>query len=114
MSNYAVVKDGVVENMVVWDGVTNFSVPDSELIEATDDARIGGSWDGNVFTFVEPDPAPDTRTYDEKRSEAYDAAGCTISALAIATFESVFADDSSAAVRLQIQREKIREAIPKP
>ena len=25
MANYAVVKSGVVENMVVWDGVTEFS-----------------------------------------------------------------------------------------
>ena len=51
--------------------------------------------------------------YSRKRSDAYDAAGCTIDALAIATFESVFADDSSAAVRLQIEREKIKAAIPK-
>ena len=114
MANYAVVKNGVVENVVVWDGVTEFSVEGSELVEATADARIGGSWDGNVFTFVEPDPAPDTRSYDEKRKEAYNAAGCTIEALAVATFESVFADDSSAAVRLQIEREKIKAAIPKP
>ena len=52
--------------------------------------------------------------YSRKRREAYDAAGCTIDALAIATFESVFADDSSAAVKLQIEREKIKAAIPKP
>jgi|TARA_B110001454_G_C12659661_1_gene409014 hypothetical protein len=60
MANYAVVKSGVVENMVVWDGVTEFSVADSELIEATESARIGGSWDGNVFTFVEPTPPEQT------------------------------------------------------
>ena len=47
------------------------------------------------------------------RRAAYEAAGCTIEALAIATFESVFADDSSAAVKLQIEREKIKAAIPK-
>ena len=52
--------------------------------------------------------------YARKRREAYDAAGCTLEALAVATFESVFADDSSAAVRLQIAREKIRAEIPKP
>jgi hypothetical protein len=51
--------------------------------------------------------------YSRKRRDAYDAAGCTIDALAIATFESVFADDSSAAVKLQIEREKIKAAIPK-
>ena len=60
MANYAVVKSGVVENMVVWDGVTEFSVEGSELIEATETARIGGSWDGNVFTFVEPTPPEPT------------------------------------------------------
>jgi len=60
MANYAVVKNGVVENIVLWDGVTEFLVADSELIKATVDARVGGSWDGNVFTFIEPDPAPDT------------------------------------------------------
>jgi hypothetical protein len=46
--------------MIVWDGVREFSIPDSELIEATSDARIGGSWDGNVFTFVEPTPPEPT------------------------------------------------------
>ena len=51
--------------------------------------------------------------YARKRREAYNAAGCTIEALAIATFESVFADDSAAAVKLQIEREKIKAAIPK-
>ena len=55
MAHYAVVKNGVVENMVVWDGVTAFSVPDSELIEATADTRIGGTYDG-AFHFVEPTP----------------------------------------------------------
>jgi hypothetical protein len=60
MATYAVVKNGVVDNMIVWDGVREFSIPDSELIEATSDARIGGSWDGNAFTFVEPTPTPPT------------------------------------------------------
>tara|TARA_R100000808_G_C2097991_1_gene116048 strand:- start:22 stop:345 length:324 start_codon:yes stop_codon:yes gene_type:complete len=51
--------------------------------------------------------------YARKRLAAYEAAGCTIEALAVATFESVFDDDSSAAVKLQIEREKIKAAIPK-
>ena len=57
MANYAVVKNGVVENMVVWDGQTNYSVEGSELVEATSDARIGGTYDG-TFHFVEP-PRPE-------------------------------------------------------
>ena len=72
--NYAVVKNGVVENVVVWDGVTEFSVADSELIEATADARVGGSWDGNVFTFVEP-PVP------ERTAEQVAAAEAKVSAI---------------------------------
>ena len=60
MANYAVVKNGNVENMIVWDGVRELSIPDSELILADENARIGGSWDGNVFTFVEPTPPEPT------------------------------------------------------
>tara|TARA_B100000809_G_scaffold217201_1_gene223239 strand:- start:227 stop:508 length:282 start_codon:yes stop_codon:yes gene_type:complete len=60
MANYAVVRSGVVENMVVWDGVEEFAPLGCEVIEATETARIGGSWDGNVFTFVEPTPIPPT------------------------------------------------------
>jgi len=60
MANYAVVKDGVVENVVVWDGVTEFAVEGAEIVAATEDTRMGGNWDGNVFTFVEPTPPEPT------------------------------------------------------
>ena len=75
MAKYAVVKSGVVESMVVWDGVTEFSVAGSELIEATASARVGATWNGSVFTFVEPTPPADTRTYDQKREAAYPPIG---------------------------------------
>ena len=81
MANYAVVKNGVVENMVVWDGVTEFSVVDSELIEATEDARIGGSWDGNVFTFVEPTP-PEPTAEQVARQEKLDSVKSNLRLLA--------------------------------
>ena len=71
--NYAVVKNGVVENMVVWDGVTEFSVANSELIEATADARIGGRWDGNSFEYTEPtppEPTPEQVALQAKRDSA--------------------------------------------
>ena len=114
MDRYAHVNDnGDVVNICLWDGETEYNPSGVILIKDDGNARMGGSWDGNAFTFVEPDPAPDTRSYDEKRREAYNAAGCTMQALTIATFESVFADDSSAAVRLQVEREKIKAAIPK-
>ena len=86
MANYAVVKNGVVENMVVWDGVTEFSVEGSELIEATADARIGGSWDGNVFTFVEP-PAPEPTAEQVAHAENKASAKSKLAALGLSEEE---------------------------
>jgi len=68
MTDYAVVRNGSVENIVVWDGVTEFSVPDSELIEATSDTRIGGTYDG-AFHFVEP-PVPEPTAEQVAAAEA--------------------------------------------
>jgi len=67
--SYAIVKNNVVENIVEWDGKAEFNV-DGELIEITSDTRIGGSWDGNVFSFDEP-TIEDVRTYAEKRKAEY-------------------------------------------
>ena len=86
MANYAVVKNGVVENVVVWDGVTEFSVEGSELIEATADARIGGSWDGNVFTFVAP-PAPDPTAAQLAHAENKASAKSKLAALGLSEEE---------------------------
>ena len=71
---YAIVKNFLVANIVEWDGVSEYTV-DGDLVIATEDTKIGGSWDGNVFTFVEPDPEPDTRTYAEKRRDSYASIG---------------------------------------
>jgi hypothetical protein len=57
MANYAVVKDGTVENIVIWDGVSEFSVDGATLVVANSDARIGGTYDGS-FHYVEP-PIPE-------------------------------------------------------
>ena len=67
---YAIINSGIVENIVEWDGSSEFNV-DGELIQADANAKIGGVWDGNVFSFVEPEPEPDTRTYAEKRQAEY-------------------------------------------
>lgn len=85
MANYAVVnKSGVVENIVLWDGVTEFSVPDCALIEATADARIGGTYDGS-FHFVEPDPPEPT---------AEEIAAAEVRASAIGKLKSLGLDDA--------------------
>ena len=67
---YAIINSGIVDNIVEWDGSSEFNV-DGELIQTDANAKIGGSWDGNEFTFVEPEPEPDTRTYAEKRQAEY-------------------------------------------
>jgi hypothetical protein len=85
MSKYAVVKNGVVENMVVWDGVTEFSVPDSELIEATSNARIGGTYDGE-FHFVEP-PSPEPTAAEVARQAKLDSVKSKLEALGLTTEE---------------------------
>jgi len=45
---YAIVKDGIVQNIILWDGESEFNV-DGELIEATYDAWIGGVYDDGSF-----------------------------------------------------------------
>ena len=57
-ANYAVVEGGTVTNMIVVDEDVGFEMDGADVVKATSDARIGGTWDGNVFSFVEP-PAPE-------------------------------------------------------
>ena len=63
MGRYAMVvtATGVVDNVIVYDGVSPFPPPAGvELIEATNDAEPGGTWNGSAFVrAVVPDP---TRT----------------------------------------------------
>lgn len=54
MSNYALIKNGIVENVVIWDGYGD--IFDDYITVNIDDisAGIGWSYDGEVFT---PPPA---------------------------------------------------------
>src|SRR6185369_8409464 len=59
MARYALVKDGTVENVVEWDGVSLYETPGYEKIAGP--AEIGDTWDGNAFHRVErvtPLPVP--------------------------------------------------------
>jgi hypothetical protein len=51
---YAIVKDSLVTNIVEWDGSSEYAV-DGELIQADDNAYIGGTYNGS---FVARPPAP--------------------------------------------------------
>jgi hypothetical protein len=65
---YAVIKDGVVQNLVEWDGVSEFNV-DGELIEASHDAWIGGAYTDGAFVPRPPDPEPEP-TAEELQAQA--------------------------------------------
>ena len=109
MANYAIVKDGIVKNVVIWNGDKAYDVEGEILVEATADTQIGGSWDGNVFTFVEPDPEPDTRTYAEKRIAEYPS----IEELTVALWEGVVEERMAAVTRLEGKRQVVKVKYPK-
>jgi hypothetical protein len=64
---YAIVKNSLVTNIVEWDGVSEYNV-DGELIQADENAWIGGTYNGS---FVARPIEPYTETYTEKRAAAY-------------------------------------------
>jgi hypothetical protein len=54
---YAIIKDGIVQNLVQWDG-DEYQV-DGELIQATHDAWIGGAYTDGAFVPRPSEPAPE-------------------------------------------------------
>ena len=106
---YAIVKNSLVTNIIEWDGVSEYTV-DGELIQADANAKIGGSWDGNVFSFVEPEPEPDTRTYAEKRQAEYPS----IDELIVALWEGVVEERMASVTALEGLRQAVKTKYPKP
>ena len=51
LSRYAIVRDGVVENVTVWDGVTEWSPPEGTeaVLDKSGTAQIGGTHHGKNF-----------------------------------------------------------------
>ena len=64
---FAIVKDSLVTNIVEWDGESEYNA-DGELIQADENAWIGGEYNGS---FVARPTEPDNSTYSEKRAAAY-------------------------------------------
>ena len=85
MANYAVVKNGVVENMIVWAGGRECSIPDSELILADENTRIGGTYDG-AFHYVEP-PIPEPTAEQIARQAKLSSVKSKLEALGLTTEE---------------------------
>lgn len=56
LKHYAIVIDGVVDNVVVWDGVTEYN-PEGLLLDLTDsDPEPGIGWDYDGEKFVDNRP----------------------------------------------------------
>jgi hypothetical protein len=64
---YAIIKNSLVTNMVEWDGVSEYTV-DGELVQADENAWIGGEYNGSfVARPTEPEPEP---TAEELQAQA--------------------------------------------
>jgi len=85
MANYAVVKDGTVENIVLWDGETEFSVGGATLVVADENTRIGGTYDG-AFHYVEP-PIPEPTAEQVARQAKLDSVKSKLEALGLTSEE---------------------------
>lgn len=54
---YAVVEDGTVTNVVMWDGATKWAPGAGQAVPCPDDVEIGWLWDGGSFQ-AGPEAAP--------------------------------------------------------
>jgi len=45
---YAIIKSGIVDNIIEWDGISKYEV-DGQLVLANDDTYIGGAYTNNAF-----------------------------------------------------------------
>lgn len=64
---YAIVKDSLVTNIVEWDGESEYNA-DGELIQADENAWIGGEYNGS-FVARPPEPEPEP-TAEELQAQA--------------------------------------------
>ena len=87
-TSYAVIENGMVVNVIVWDGEDEFTVPDNlQLINISDISEqpgIGWAYSDGVFTA----PLPPERSHDElvadaeqKKQSLLDAAMANISVI---------------------------------
>lgn len=60
---YAIVRNGKVENVTEWDGVTPWQVEGDVVL--SESANIGDLWDGLTFTKGNPPQTPESYTTEE-------------------------------------------------
>ena len=66
MMNYAVIENGVVTNIAVWDGETEWAQDGVEIVPADDGIQIGWLYNIGVFT----PPSPLMKTHEEMAFDA--------------------------------------------
>jgi hypothetical protein len=59
---YAVIKNNVVENMIVWDGVTPYTPPEGTILVASDIAEIGWIYNPETGDITPPIKSENTGT----------------------------------------------------
>ena len=66
--NYAIIKSGIVKNIIEWDGTSEYNV-DGVLVEADTNAYIGGVYADGAFVARPPSPEPEL-TPEQIQAEA--------------------------------------------
>lgn len=67
---YALVENGTVVNIILWDGIADYSPPDGQTVVQIPDgvsANIGYAYDGSAF-IAPPAPPPPVLTPDQIRT----------------------------------------------
>jgi hypothetical protein len=106
MARYAIVKDGIVSNIVLYDGVGEFSV-DGDLIVADENTYIGGAYADGVFA---PAPIPeDVSTYASNRRYEYPS----LDDLIVALWEGVVEERMASVTALEGVRQAVKAKYPK-
>ena len=65
---YAIINSGIVDNIVEWDGVSEYNV-DGVLVESDANAYIGGVYSDGAFVARPPEPEPEL-TPEQIQAEA--------------------------------------------
>jgi len=60
MAGYALIRGNIVENIIRLDSGANWSPPSGTIIVQSDEARVGGTYDGVTFTPPVPPEVPMT------------------------------------------------------
>lgn len=67
MNNYVIVKNNIVINVIIWDGMAEFESDDGEVIHAPDGVGIGWGYENGEF--IAPPSAQHTMTTEEAEQQ---------------------------------------------